>query len=1731
MYLGNRTKVQAAYSGLGEIRFEWEREIYQGVNLRHTMSYNDNKDQKTYTVDFNPKTTALKPVVSTGIGTVLYGCRLTTMINHYESIGQHVVFAFNGDGYDTSNGIPLGISINDGKLLTSGQGRYGFGFNAAGELQYGSSTLPMSFTIEGGSPITLAHVNKERKEQTSGVYFLTEDFYPTTESTAAGVEVVLTVDPGQDGLRIGQPYRLTVQNVVTVSNNPNKNKTQIGAGKAVLATHASSSQYNTLRNLTPGQKVVVNVNDNSDPKINWSEMQVGLGIFHMLLDNGVVADRVNTNHDVHPRTVMGVRADGSVVLMQNDGRQVGWATGFTYKETVEYLRDVRGCIHVFNFDGGGSSTVTATLPGDSKAGILNRPSDGSERNNANAILFIATSEPVSGSPVQRLHMYPAIAGNNADEGIILENGKMSFNVRATDNNYYPVPFGGTVNYSIQNEVGNIGSITTNGVFTATSGSAKGKIIASYGGIQTSFDIEVTDSITSIERDFTIISVAPGATRTLEFRALKGGVPIIMSNESLTFTLNPSSLGTITASGTFTATSGQGTGNLVVSYKTFSLSIPVEVGRMPHQILDFETDIFSEGWVKRYTNIPQNGGAGEISINTDENFVKHGDASLRIDYDFQTTPLTGTVAIEIGQTGMTVLEGQPTAISSWVYGDGNGGWYRVQLKGGIYVGDEKITWQGWRYIETPIPENAEWPITLQYPVRLIGKPTVANNTKGTIYIDSVRAIYGFKNDDNDAPVIADSSVTPANGSATGDRQQTISLRASDAKTGINRERTQMYINGTLVDNLQQIVNPDGSVDITYNPSALTLLSLGQQNVKVRVEDNFGNKTFKEWSFNVTSSALNVSAVLPEATSIAAGQTFSYKLNATNTDSFTNMSLVLRYNKDSVDVEEVVAASGVTVNQVNDTTNGRLTLTLSGMNAVGGSIPDLLEVKFKAKGKVSGSTDILVETSEVTASGSTYSITLPNYSVPLSNLYTISIDGMTYGNPSVITVKEGATPVVGASVVVRKGGETTTLPTLTNSEGKLVTNALTGYPVGTALTIYAVKGEYYSNELNVNVLGSTGLVSMVEGASIRVKTETSKQGLRFTATLSEGVKNNEHGFYLVYGKTTISELSNAVNNQGSNIVINGKTVYKVTVPGYTETNQFSVVLTGIPVEGYLDSISVIAYVLDNGVMQYVEAPVSRCVTEVALRMHKENLGGQDIKTIIENSNTNARVFAKNAFGQYEVVAGLYETNNFNLRLEFIADWNDKFATTFAELDATEFYNSAKTGLDGAIGSNMNLAASNIYKFFNDTVYGDKWGWLLDFLKAKDGTTHASRQIDAIKGNGTNEDYVLWFGIHLSYSIANFFNQAHEVGGYHAIDFTEQARYSGLNTYNYKVLIDPNKYLIAKPGVTIDIPNEAPTKQGYNFEYYMADTTQVMPGAAYTLGSAAVFAPVFTAINYSVKYYDGATEYTTLASTYNIETQFDLPVVNKEGYSFVGWYDNASLEGTAILSVGLGSTGDKKFYAKFEEIATGNYTITYELNGGNLFLGYSTSDAMKTAFLTDFHTYLVSKGTVSMSVTDFIHGTNLTSGYNGTYNDYVANLRTLNDKTINPAGGFVNQPEYHRWLDMVEKMNDYVGLVNSGQTNQFWTSNYTAKPRFKEYMRQVVQGSVTADFFNEIPDAYQAVELISQYSSSSPTIKLPKATKAGYRFDGWYDNADCTGTAITEIPQGSSGNKKYYAKWSLT
>ena len=51
---------------------------------------------------------------------------------------------------------------------------------------------------------------------------------------------------------------------------------------------------------------------------------------------------------------------------------------------------------------------------------------------------------------------------------------------------------------------------------------------------------------------------------------------------------------------------------------------------------------------------------------------------------------------------------------------------------------------------------------------------------------------------------------------------------------------------------------------------------------------------------------------------------------------------------------------------------------------------------------------------------------------------------------------------------------------------------------------------------------------------------------------------------------------------------------------------------------------------------------------------------------------------------------------------------------------------------------------------------------------------------------------------------------------------------------------------------------------------------------------------------------------------------------------------------------------------------------------------------------------------------------------------------------------------------------------------------------------------------------------YTIESEAITLDAPTKDGYTFAGWFDNAGFTGSAVTTITAGSTGNKTFWAKW---
>ena len=66
---------------------------------------------------------------------------------------------------------------------------------------------------------------------------------------------------------------------------------------------------------------------------------------------------------VHPRTTIGFKEDGTIVLYVVDGRQPTFSVGLTDLACAEYMKSL-GCVAAIRMDGGGSSTMGLRMPGD-----------------------------------------------------------------------------------------------------------------------------------------------------------------------------------------------------------------------------------------------------------------------------------------------------------------------------------------------------------------------------------------------------------------------------------------------------------------------------------------------------------------------------------------------------------------------------------------------------------------------------------------------------------------------------------------------------------------------------------------------------------------------------------------------------------------------------------------------------------------------------------------------------------------------------------------------------------------------------------------------------------------------------------------------------------------------------------------------------------------------------------------------------------------------------------------------------------------------------------------------------------------------------------------------------------------------------------------------------------------------------------------------------------------------
>jgi hypothetical protein len=151
-------------------------------------------------------------------------------------------------------------------------------------------------------------------------------------------------------------------------------------GGVVISAPPSTDEAIELLALTSGATVRIHWT------VGWSNVFDVVGGGPILMRDGNVLDVCGLSCGAHPRTAVGVKANGRLLMVVIDGRQPRWSKGVTLLALARIMEGL-GAVTAMNLDGGGSSEMVV------EDKVVNRPSDGHERAITNAILVLPGPDP------------------------------------------------------------------------------------------------------------------------------------------------------------------------------------------------------------------------------------------------------------------------------------------------------------------------------------------------------------------------------------------------------------------------------------------------------------------------------------------------------------------------------------------------------------------------------------------------------------------------------------------------------------------------------------------------------------------------------------------------------------------------------------------------------------------------------------------------------------------------------------------------------------------------------------------------------------------------------------------------------------------------------------------------------------------------------------------------------------------------------------------------------------------------------------------------------------------------------------------------------------------------------------------------------------------------------------------------------------------------------------------
>ena len=388
----------------------------------------------------------------------------------------------------------------------------------------------------------------------------------------------------------------------------------------------------------------------------WEDQVIPCSSGYILKD-GVNQAKSAAHNDPAPRSVVGIKPDGKVVILVNDGRQSPYSAGMNMYELAEVMLDL-GCTFAVNCDGGGSTTWVSQRPGEEQK-INNSPSDGGERSTTTGILFVSTA-PANGE-LYRAHI-------SAESEYYTPNSAVQFTAIGTDMGGTEVEIPAEAQWQLADP--SFGEIDSTGLFTSTG--KEGKVTAQIvynEKVVGEASVTVVLPDIAFKQDTLVIGYGDSMPLPVDVTTNDGRNTVTYKAGDIVYTLSDAALGTIEGD-VFTACDAdtgltEGTITAVICGQTEkSITANIRFGKASDVVYDFEDGEFqvdedpevapaegeSYGWYindtralghmayrfyakKNYTPIGYDIPTKLYLVDSSIGKVKNGDHAMGIDIDW------------------------------------------------------------------------------------------------------------------------------------------------------------------------------------------------------------------------------------------------------------------------------------------------------------------------------------------------------------------------------------------------------------------------------------------------------------------------------------------------------------------------------------------------------------------------------------------------------------------------------------------------------------------------------------------------------------------------------------------------------------------------------------------------------------------------------------------------------------------------------------------------------------------------------------------------------------------------------------------------------------------------------------------------------------------------------------------------------------------------------------------